>query len=103
MLSLLFVVAYWCVVAGVAFGALCLLVFIALTVDDYQDRFRDVPHVPQAQRVPPRAPVLDHNRWCRNCRVERERFKPAPPFDQDDPLEQLFLLPDAPDPRWRVQ
>ena len=84
MLSLLFAIAYWCVVAGVAFGALCFLAFIALLIDEYLEGVPDYRQRPLSR--PPRA-VRPNVR----------------PFDRDDPLEQLFLLPDAPNPRWRVR
>lgn len=100
MIALLFAVGWWLALALAAFGALLALVFVALEIDEI---LHGVPEyrLPRGQRVPPRPvlPAVEHNRWCRNCRLERERFKPARPFDQCDPLEQAFALPCAPDPR----
>ena len=84
MLSLLFGIAFWCVIFVAAIGAVVWLGFIALLIEEHLNKF--AAHERQPRRVPPRAAT--------------PRIRP---FDQDDPLERQLALPDAPDPKWLVR
>lgn len=83
MISLLFTIGWFLALALAAFGALLVLVFVALKVDEFLHGMPEYRQ-PRAQRVPPR-PIVP--------------AVPLRPFDRDDPLERQFALPSAPDPR----
>lgn len=87
-MTLLLAICWWIVLGWAACGAVVLCGCVWFMVTDWL--FEPAPirySEPAPRRVPPRA--------AQTC-------PPLRPYDREDPLEQLFALPDAPDPKWRV-